>query len=139
MAASSCLRTSSCNHKRNHLQRVQDSQRITSAPQCVVGTSENSLFHCIYIFPRAITHDSHRHHDPERFWPERFAGDHTTVSHLYVNLGVLLIPNPARLYKVPIPPMSLNEITSLLVLDVAFVSAKMQILHPKPSHITLLL
>lgn len=28
---------------------------------------------------RAIGHDANRHEDPERFWPERYSHDKTTV------------------------------------------------------------
>lgn len=31
---------------------------------------------------RAISHDPKRHEDPDRFWPERYTDDHTTVSNL---------------------------------------------------------
>lgn len=34
---------------------------------------------CIQINAWAIQHDPARHQDPDRFWPERYAGDHTSV------------------------------------------------------------
>lgn len=30
---------------------------------------------------RAIGHDANRHEDPERFWPERYSHDKTTVRY----------------------------------------------------------
>lgn len=38
----------------------------------------------LHINAWAIQHDPARHEDPERFWPERYADDHTTVSQLAI-------------------------------------------------------
>lgn len=39
----------------------------------------------IHINAWAIGHDSARHQNPERFWPERYANDHTNVSNPLVS------------------------------------------------------
>jgi cytochrome P450 len=67
----------------------------------------------IHINAWAIGHDSARHQDPERFWPERFANDHTNVSRLRTtpfccaNITCTKRCNPST------PKLPENAITSL--------------------------